>query len=43
MADDLPFYVFVLIWSSAGRTQTIHIGLDIVVTELADLVRLTCQ
>lgn len=39
MADNLPFYVFFLIWSSAGRTQAIHISLDVVVAELADLVR----
>lgn len=43
MTDDLPFYVFVLIWSSAGRAQTVHIGLDVVIAELANLVKSTCK
>ena len=42
MTDDLVFNVFFLVWSSAGGTQAVHISLDVVVAELADLVRSTC-
>jgi hypothetical protein len=36
-ADDLPFYGLVVIWPAACRTEAIHVILDIVETELADL------
>jgi len=38
MCDYFPFYRLVVIWSSASRTQAIHIGSDVVETELTDLV-----
>jgi hypothetical protein len=35
--DDLPFHCLFIVRSSAGGTQAVHIVLDIVVAELADL------
>lgn len=42
MTDSLVFNVFFLIWSSTGGTQAVHISLDVIIAELADLVRLRC-
>ncbi len=36
-ADDFPLDVFLLVWSSASGTEAIHVILDVVVTELANL------
>ena len=37
LADRLPLYCLVIVRSSAGGTETIHVVLDVVETELADL------
>ena len=35
--DNLPFDTLIIIRSSAGRAQSIHVVLDVVVAELANL------
>ena len=37
MRDDFPLYGFLVVGSSAGRTEAVHIILDVVEAELADL------
>lgn len=37
MCDDLPFHALLVVWSSACWAQAVHVVLDIVVTELANL------
>lgn len=40
--DDLPLYCLLVVRSSTCRTQAVHVILDIVEAELADLMA-TCQ
>lgn len=39
LCDDLPLHTLLVIWSSACWAQAVHIVLDIVVAELANLER----